>query len=220
MLKPFEHFTGVVAPLAIDNIDTDQIIPKQYLKSIERTGFGETLFDDWRYLESGVPGQDHSQRPINPDFILNQSAYREASILLTGANFGCGSSREHAPWALLQYGFRCIISASFADIFYNNSLKNGLLCVQLPKERVAHLLKQERSCPEPAFLLEIDLEHQQVVEPDGTQHGFDIIAFRKKCMLEGLDDIGLTLQSADLIKAYESKQRTVAPWLFNHTVSE
>ncbi len=214
-MNVFENFTGKVAPLPIANIDTDQIIPKQYLKSIRRTGFGETLFDGWRYLEAGEPGQDHSKRPLNSDFVLNQPPYTDANILLTEVNFGCGSSREHAPWALQQYGFRCIIAPSFADIFYNNSFKNGLLCIVLPESQVRALFEAEQQASiDNPFQLTIDLAAQQVIEPNGQTHGFEIDAFRKQCLLEGLDDIGLTLQAADQIKAYEAKRREEAPWLF------
>lgn len=208
-MKAFRDFTGIVASLPQANIDTDQIIPKQYLKSIRRTGFGVTLFDEWRYLDEGQPGQDHSKRPKNPDFILNQSPYDQAEILLAGVNFGCGSSREHAPWALVEFGFRCIIAPSYADIFYNNSFKNGLLLIQLPEDQVQQLL----ALPQP-LQLQIQLVQQAISTPDGKRYEFQIDSFRKQCLLEGLDDIGLTLKYAADIKTYETQQSKLTPWLF------
>jgi 3-isopropylmalate/(R)-2-methylmalate dehydratase small subunit len=208
-MKAFRDFAGLVAPLPQANIDTDQIIPKQYLKSIRRTGFGVTLFDEWRYLDEGQPGQDHSKRPKNPDFILNQAPYDQAQILLTGVNFGCGSSREHAPWALVEFGFRCIIAPSYADIFYNNSFKNGLLLIQLPENQVQQLL----TFPQP-LMLQIQLTQQVIIAPDGQRYAFQIDKFRKQCLLEGLDDIGLTLKYAHDIKDYETRQSKQTPWLF------
>ncbi len=208
-MKAFNDFTGVVAPMPQANIDTDQIIPKQYLKSIRRSGFGVTLFDEWRYLDEGQPGQDHSKRPKNPDFILNQAPYDHAEILLAGVNFGCGSSREHAPWALVEFGFRCIIAPSYADIFYNNSFKNGLLLIQLAEAQVQQLL----ALPQP-LTLQILLTQQVIITPIGQCFEFKIDAFRKQCLLEGLDDIGLTLKNRKDIEAYEKKQAGVTPWLF------
>jgi 3-isopropylmalate/(R)-2-methylmalate dehydratase small subunit len=211
MLK-FEKLDGLVAPLDRPNVDTDAIIPKQYLKSIKRTGFGVSLFDDWRYLDPGEPGMDHSKRRLNPDFVLNQPRYQGAQILLARDNFGCGSSREHAPWALLDYGFRAIIAPSYADIFYNNSFKNGLLPIVLPRDAVDRLFDEVAATP--GYRLVIDLAAQQVVAPDGAVFAFDIDAFRKHCLLNGLDDIGLTLQYVDDIRAYEARRRQEAPWLF------
>jgi 3-isopropylmalate/(R)-2-methylmalate dehydratase small subunit len=208
-MKAFADFTGIVAPMPQANIDTDQIIPKQYLKSIRRTGFGVTLFDEWRYLDEGQPGQDHSKRPKNPDFILNQTPYDRAEILVAGANFGCGSSREHAPWALVEFGFRCIIAPSFADIFYNNSFKNGLLLIQLTEAEVQQLL----SLAQP-LKLQIELTQQVITAPSGQRYEFKIDAFRKQCLLEGLDDIGLTLKHNADIKRYEQQQAAITPWLF------
>lgn len=211
-MEPFTRFTGRVAPLDQSNVDTDAIIPKQYLKSVQRTGFGPNLFDEWRYLDAGEPGMDSSQRRENPDFVLNQERYRGASILLARENFACGSSREHAVWALTDYGFRAVIAPSFADIFYSNSFKNGLLPVRLDADTVDHLFRATYDTP--GYELSVDLERQVVVEPDGTGHAFEVDPFRRDCMLRGLDDIGLTLQHADEIQAYEERRRQEAPWLF------
>jgi len=211
-MKKFEKFIGVVCPLDRSNVDTDAIIPKQFLKSIKRSGFGPNLFDEWRYLDRGEPGMDNSERPLNPDFVLNDPRYQGASILLARDNFGCGSSREHAPWALEDYGFRVILAPSFADIFFNNSFKNGLLPIVLKSEIIDSLFQRAGS-PE-ALRLEVDLAAQQIRLPDGTALSFEVDAFRKHCLLEGLDDIGLTLQHADAIRAYEARRREEAPWLF------
>jgi 3-isopropylmalate/(R)-2-methylmalate dehydratase small subunit len=210
-MEAFTVHQGLVAPLERANVDTDAIIPKQFLKSIRRTGFGPNLFDQWRYLDHGEPGMDHSRRRLNPDFVLNQARYRDASILLVRRNFGCGSSREHAPWALLQSGFRALIGASFADIFYNNSLKNGLLPVVLP-ELVLDRLFHEVSA-HPGYRLTVDLPRQRVVEPDGREHDFEIAAFRKYCLVNGLDDIGLTLRHKNKIEAFEKARLARQPWL-------
>ncbi|OQX10905.1 MAG: 3-isopropylmalate dehydratase small subunit, partial [Thiothrix lacustris] len=194
------------------NVDTDAIIPKQYLKSIQRTGFGPTLFDDWRYLEPGEPGMDHSKRIPNPDFVLNAPRYAGASVLLARENFGCGSSREHAVWALTDYGIRAVIAPSYADIFFNNSFKNGLLPLTLPAEVIDQLFVEAQATE--GYQLTVNLEDQQVVTPSGAAFAFSIDDFRKYCLLNGLDDIGLTLQHADDIRAYEAKRKQVAPWLF------
>jgi 3-isopropylmalate/(R)-2-methylmalate dehydratase small subunit len=211
MLK-FKSLDGLVAPLDRANVDTDAIIPKQFLKSIKRTGFGPYLFDEWRYLDRGEPGMDCTNRPKNPKFILNQEGYSEATILLTRENFGCGSSREHAPWALLDYGFRCIIAPSFADIFYNNCFKNGILPVILSSEIVYRLFQECLNTK--GYRLRVDLPKQSVTTPHKINFRFDIDPFRKQCMLEGLDDIGLTLKEADKIRAYEERRQQEAPWLF------
>ena len=211
-MEPFTQYTGRVAPLDRANVDTDAIIPKQYLKSVQRTGFGPNLFDDWRYLDPGEPGGDNSARRENPDFVLNQPRYRDAGILLARENFGCGSSREHAVWALTDFGFRAVIAPSFADIFYNNSFKNGLLPVKLDADTVDRLFRATADTP--GYELTVDLERQVVVEPDGTEHGFEVDPFRRDCLLRGLDDIGLTLEHADEIRAYEQRRRQEAPWLF------
>lgn len=210
-MEKFTVYKGLVAPLNRENVDTDAIIPKQFLKSIKRTGFGPNLFDEWRYLDQGEPGQDCSNRPLNPDFVLNQSRYKGGSILLARQNFGCGSSREHAPWALEQYGFRAIIAPSFADIFFNNCYKNGLLPIVLSAQQVDHLFNETFAFN--GYQLTIDLEKQQVIAPDGRTYDFDIASFRKYCMINGLDDIGLTLRHADKIKAYESERILKMPWL-------
>jgi len=211
-MQAFTVHEGIVAPLDRANVDTDAIIPKQFLKSIKRTGYGPYLFDEWRYLDRGEPGMDCTNRPRNPDFVLNQPRYAGASILLARDNFGCGSSREHAPWALADYGFRCVIAPSFADIFYNNCFKNGLLPVVLAADEVDALF---RACEEAEdFSVRVDLAAQQVAAPDGSVYHFGVDAFRKHCLLNGLDDIGLTLQEADAIRAYEAKRRSEAPWLF------
>jgi len=211
-MDKFQSREGLVAPLDRANVDTDAIIPKQFLKSIERTGFGPNLFDEWRYLDHGDPGRDCSQRPLNANFVLNQPRYRGAQVLLTRENFGCGSSREHAPWALLQYGFMAVIAPSFADIFFNNSLKNGLVLIRLDAKIVAQLFKEVEATP--GYRLAIDLEQQTVTTPDGESFKFDIDPFRKHCILNGLDDIGLTLQHADKIRAFEARHRSEQPWLF------
>lgn len=211
-MQKFEKLTGLVAPIDRANVDTDAIIPKQYLKSIQRTGFGPALFDSWRYLDPGEPGMDHSRRRPNPDFVLNQPRYRDARILLARDNFGCGSSREHAPWALMDYGFRVLIAPSYADIFYNNSFKNGLLPIVLESDTVDRLFKENASTP--GYRLTVDLATQSVMTPSGERFGFEIDGFRKHCLLNGLDDIGLTLQHVDEIRAYETRRRQETPWLF------
>ncbi len=211
-MQKFEKLTGLTAPLDRVNVDTDAIIPKQYLKSVKRTGFGPGLFDDWRYLDPGEPGMDHSRRRLNPDFVLNQPRYRGAQILLTRDNFGCGSSREHAPWALMDYGFRAIVAPSYADIFYNNCFKNGLLPIVLERDTVDRLFRETATTP--GYRLTVDLATQSVTTPSGVAFRFELDAFRKHCLLHGLDDIGLTLQHADEIRAYEVRRRQEAPWLF------
>ena len=211
-MEKFVLLEGVVAPLDRANVDTDAIIPKQFLKSIKRTGFGPNAFDEWRYLDHGEPGMDNSTRPLNPDFVLNQSRYQGAQVLLVRENFGCGSSREHAPWALEDYGFRAIIAPSFADIFFNNCFKNGLLPIVLDAAIVDQLFKETEA--NPGYKLTVDLEAQTVTTPGGQSFGFDVDAFRKYCLLNGLDDIGLTLRHVDKIKAYEERRKVEAPWLF------
>lgn len=211
-MEKFITLNGIVAPLDRANVDTDQIIPKQYLKSIKRTGFGPTLFDNWRYLEPGEPGMDHSKRKINPDFVLNQSRYAGATILLARDNFGCGSSREHAPWALLDYGFRAVIAPSFADIFFNNCFQNGILPIVLPAQTVDRLFKECEAAT--GYQLTIDLPTQTITTPSGEAIAFNVDAFRKHRLLNGLDDIGLTLEHADDIRVYEAKRRAQAPWFF------
>ncbi|MFZ6820145.1 3-isopropylmalate dehydratase small subunit [Undibacterium sp. Ji22W] len=211
-MNKFTLFDGLVAPLDRANVDTDAIIPKQFLKSIKRTGFGPNLFDEWRYLDHGEPGVDNSGRPLNPDFVLNQARYQGASILLARKNFGCGSSREHAPWALDQFGFRVIIAPSFADIFFNNCFKNGLLPIVLSEEIVDGLFNQVRA--NEGFELTIDLEAQQVISKStGESFSFDVDAFRKYCLMNGLDDIGLTLVHAEKIKTFEAAHIKAQPWL-------
>lgn len=212
-MEKFVTFTGVVCPLDRSNVDTDAIIPKQFLKSIKRSGFGPNLFDEWRYLDHGEPGMDNSQRPINPDFVLNDPRYAGARILLARENFGCGSSREHAPWALEDYGFSVIIAPSFADIFFNNTFKNGILPVPLAAEQVDALFAKATG-PD-ALQIEVDLANQQLKLSDGEVINFDVDPFRKHCLLEGLDDIGLTLQHVDAIKAYEEQRKAQTPWLFS-----
>jgi len=214
-MEKFEILTGVVCPLDRSNVDTDAIIPKQFLKSIKRTGFGPNLFDEWRYLDHGEPGMDNSRRPLNPEFVLNDPRYAAASILLARENFGCGSSREHAPWALTDYGFRVIIAPSYADIFFNNSFKNGLLPIVLDAATVDSLFEQAGG--EQALELTVDLAAQEIRYAGGETIGFDVDPFRKDCLLDGLDDIGLTLQHVDDIKAYEDRRRKDAPWLFEET---
>lgn len=211
-MEKFVVHTGLVVPLDRSNVDTDAIIPKQYLKSIKRTGFGPTLFDDWRYNEPGEPGMDHSQRSVNAGFVLNFPRYAGASVLLARENFGCGSSREHAVWALTDYGIRAVIAPSFADIFFNNSFKNGLLPLALPVEVVEQLFRETQA--QEGYQLTVDLPNQQVVTPAGDSFAFSIDEFRKYCLLNGLDDIGLTLQHADDIRAYEARRKQQAPWLF------
>jgi 3-isopropylmalate/(R)-2-methylmalate dehydratase small subunit len=212
-MEKFKKLTGLAMPLDRANVDTDAIIAKQYLKSIARTGYGPNLFDDWRYLDPGEPGMDHSKRRINSDFVLNQSRYQGAQVLLTRDNFGCGSSREHAPWALMDYGFRAIIAPSYADIFYSNCFKNGLLPIVLDRSVVDQLFRETEATP--GYLLTVDLATQSVTTTAGKVFKFEIDAFRKHCLLNGLDDIGLTLQRVDEIKAYEARRRHEAPWLFN-----
>ena len=213
-MKPFTTVTGLVAPMDRSNVDTDMIIPKQFLKSIKRSGFGPNLFDEVRYLDEGQPGMDNSKRPLNPDFELNKPRYAGAQVLLARKNFGCGSSREHAPWALEDYGFRAIIAPSFADIFYNNCFKNGLLPIVLADDIVDRLFDEVASTE--GYKLTIDLEHQQVVTPQGDAFEFEVNAFRKHCLINGLDDIGLTLQDADAIRAYETRREQETPWVFGH----
>ncbi|WP_444677401.1 3-isopropylmalate dehydratase small subunit [Halomonas sp. E19] len=214
-MRKFERTEGLVAPLDRANVDTDLIIPKQFLKSIKRTGFGVNLFDELRYLDEGQPGQDCSQRPLNPDFVLNQTRYQGASVLLAQRNFGCGSSREHAPWALEDFGFRVVIAPSFADIFYNNAFKNGLLLITLPEDVIDRLFREVEASE--GYRLDVDLENQRVITPAGEILEFEVDAFRKHCLLEGLDDIGITLQDEDAIRAFEVKHRQARPWLFRDT---
>ena len=216
-MQAFTVVDGLVAPLDRANVDTDAIIPKQYLKSVKRTGFGPNAFDDWRYLDPGEPGMDMSQRRPNPDFVLNQPRYQGAEILLARKNFGCGSSREHAVWALTDYGFRAVIAPSFADIFFNNSFKNGLLPIQLDEAAVDQLFRETQATE--GYRLVIDLAAQTVTTPAGEAFGFEVDPFRKHCLLNGLDDIALTLQHADAIRAYEERRRAEAPWLFRETAS-
>ena len=211
-MDKLDKLTGLVAPLDRPNVDTDAVIPKQFLKSIKRTGFGPYLFDEWRYLDHGEPGMDCTDRPRNPDFVLNQQRYEGARILLARDNFGCGSSREHAPWALLDYGFRVIIAPSFADIFYNNCFKNGILPIVLPAEIMDRLFKEVSATP--GYELAVDLPAQTVTTPAGEVIHFDVDPFCKHCLVNGLDDIGLTLQHVDEIKAYEQRRKQEAPWLF------
>ena len=212
-MKAFTQINAIVAPLDRSNVDTDAIIPKQFLKSIKRSGFGVNCFDEWRYLDHGEPGMDNSKRPLNPEFSLNQARYQGARILLTRKNFGCGSSREHAPWALDDYGFRAIIAPSFADIFFNNCYKNGLLPIVLSEEQVEKLF-QETAANE-GYRLQIDLAKQEVCTPNGEVFHFDITEHRKHCLLNGLDEIGLTLQHADEIKSFEEKRKLAQPWLYH-----
>ena len=212
-MKAFTKITAIVAPLDRSNVDTDAIIPKQFLKSIKRSGFGPNAFDEWRYLDHGEPRMDNSKRPLNPDFSLNQPRYQGAQILLTRKNFGCGSSREHAPWALDDYGFRAVIAPSFADIFFNNCYKNGLLPIVLTEEQVDQLFKEVEANED--YQLSIDLAEQTLTTPSGETFKFDITEHRKHCLLNGLDEIGLTLQHADEIRDFEEKRRQSQPWLFN-----
>lgn len=216
-MKKFDLLKGLVAPLDRENVDTDAIIPKQFLKSIHKTGFGQNLFDEWRYLDPGFPGKDPASRKPNPDFVLNHPRYLGASILLARKNFGCGSSREHAPWALDQYGFRALIAPSFADIFFNNSFKNGLLPIVLPEAQVARLFDEVAAFP--GYTLTIDLQAQLVIKADGESIPFDIQPFRKYCLVNGLDDIGLTLRHAQDIKAFEAQRLASKPWLARSMLS-
>ena len=211
-MDKFIQVNGLVVPLDRANVYTDAIIPKQFLKSIKRTGFGPNLFDEWRYLDHGEPGMDNSKRPLNPDFVLNQPRYYGAQILLARENFGCGSSREHAPWALDDYGFRAIIASSFADIFCNNCFKNGLLPIVLDIASIDDLFQAVTATP--GYHLRIDLEQQSIIAPNGVVYRFEVDAFRKNCLLNGLDDIGLTLQHVRKIKEYEARHKLEAPWLF------
>ena len=211
-MKKFEQCTGLVVPLDRANVDTDAIIPKQFLKSIKRSGFGQNLFDEWRYLDRGEPGMDASQRKINPDFILNQPRYQGAQILITRDNFGCGSSREHAPWALQDYGFQVIIAPSFADIFFNNCFKIGLLPIVLDSSTVNKLMNEVTAIN--GYCLSVDLAAQTVTTPSNEVYGFEIDPFRKYCLINGLDEIGLTLEHADKIRQFEEKRKKAQPWLF------
>lgn len=213
-MNQFVKLTALVAPLDRSNVDTDAIIPKQFLKSIKRSGFGPNLFDEWRYLDVGQPGQDCSHRPINPEFVLNQPRYQGAKILLARENFGCGSSREHAPWALKDFGFDVVIAPSFADIFFNNCFKNGILPIVLSDEQVDTLFKQVDAVP--GYQLTVDLENQQITMPDGQSWTFEVDGFRRHCLLNGLDDIGLTLVHHADIQAFEARYAQRAPWLFAH----
>ena len=210
-MQKFNLHKGLVAPMDRENVDTDAIIPKQFLKSIKKTGFGPNLFDEWRYLDAGFPGQDPASRRLNPDFVLNQPRYAGASILLARKNFGCGSSREHAPWAIDQYGFRAIIAPSYADIFFNNSFKNGLLPIVLSESQVDQLFNETLAFP--GYSVTIDLERQRIIKPQGEEIAFEVQAFRKYCLINGLDDIGLTLRYADKIKAFEALRLAQKPWL-------
>lgn len=216
-MEKFTSLTGLVAPLDRMNVDTDAVIPKQFLKSVQRSGFGVNLFDEWRYLDHGEPGMDHSKRRLNPDFVLNQPRYQGASILLARDNFGCGSSREHAVWALQDYGFRVVIAPSFADIFYNNCFKNGVLPIVLPADAVTRLFADVVAAE--GFSLSVDLPGQRVCHPEGACFHFEIEAFRKHCLLEGLDEISLSLQHRAEIKAYEARRRRESPWLFSDNQS-
>lgn len=211
-MEKFHPLSGIVAPLDRTNVDTDAIIPKQFLKSIKRSGFGQNLFDEWRYLDHGEPGMDTSQRRPNPDFILNKPRYKAAQILLARANFGCGSSREHAPWSLQDYGFRVIIAPSFADIFFNNCFKIGLLPIILDAAILDKLFEAVKATE--GYCLAVDLQSQSVTTPEGEVFTFEIDSFRKHCLINGLDDIGLTLQHAEKIKQFEQKRCSEQPWLF------
>ena len=216
-MNPFTVHEGLVAPMDRENVDTDAIIPKQFLKSIARSGFGPNLFDEWRYLDKGEPGQDPASRRPNPDFVLNQPRYAGASVLLARRNFGCGSSREHAPWALEQYGFRALIAPSYADIFFNNCFKNGLLPIVLPEPEVSRLFDEVNAFV--GYQLTVDLPRQVIVKPDGTEIPFDVQPFRKYCLVNGFDDIGLTLRHADKIRAYEAERLARMPWLAHRNVA-
>lgn len=211
-MRAFTRINGLACPLNRANVDTDAIIPKQFLKSIKRTGFGPNLFDEWRYLDHGEPGMDNSRRPLNADFVLNQPRYQGVEILLARENFGCGSSREHAPWALLDHGFRAVIAPSFADIFFNNCYKNGVLPIVLPAAVVERLFVECEATE--GYRLTVDLAEQQVILPDGGTFGFEITEHRKHCLLNGLDEIGLTLEHSDAIRAFETRMRQERPWLF------
>ena len=211
-MDKFARLEGLVAPLDRDNVDTDAIIPKQFLKSIKRSGFGPNLFDEWRYTDVGQHGEDCSNRPLKPDFVLNVPRYQGAQILLTRKNFGCGSSREHAPWALLDFGFKVILAESFADIFFNNCFKNGILPIVLPAETLDFLFAQVEATP--GYRLTVDLDRQTIVSPDGRMFDFSVDAFRKECLMNGWDDIGLTLRHAEKIRAFEDNRRVEQPWLF------
>jgi 3-isopropylmalate/(R)-2-methylmalate dehydratase small subunit len=212
-MQAFTQLNGLVVPLDRANVDTDAIIPKQFLKSIKRSGFGPNAFDEWRYLDHGEPGMDNSKRKVNPDFVLNQARYQGGSVLLARENFGCGSSREHAPWALEDYGFRVIIAPSFADIFFNNCFKNGMLPIVLSADDVDTLFKETEAAE--GYKLNIDLSAQTISTPSGNSYQFDVDAFRKHSLLNGLDDIGLTMQHHEAIKAFEKKHQVAQPWLFN-----
>ena len=216
-MQKFTLHKGIVAPMDRENVDTDAIIPKQFLKSIKKTGFGPNLFDEWRYLDKGEPGINPASRKPNPDFVLNQPRYQGASVLLARKNFGCGSSREHAPWAIDQYGFRAVIAPSFADIFFNNCFKNGLLPIVLPEAAIDLLFNEVHAFP--GYQLTVDLERQVVVRPQGEEIAFEVQAFRKYCLINGLDDIGLTLKHADKIRAFEAARLATKPWLA-HTLTE
>jgi len=211
-MQKFQSREGLVAALDRANVDTDAIIPKQFLKAIGRSGFGPNLFDEWRYLDRGEPGMDNSKRPLNPDFVLNQSRFQGAQVLVARENFGCGSSREHAPWALLDYGFTAVIAPSFADIFFNNCFKNGLLAIVLDAKTVDQLIAETKATP--GYRLAIDLEHQTITTPARKEIRFEVDPFRKHCLLNGLDEIGLTLQHTDKIRGFEAKRRETQPWLF------
>ncbi len=215
-MQKFTVHQGLVAPMDRENVDTDAIIPKQFLKSIKKTGFGPNLFDEWRYLDHGEPGMDPASRKPNPDFVLNQPRYAGASILLARKNFGCGSSREHAPWALDQFGFRAILAPSFADIFFNNSFKNGLLPIILPENTISQLFDEVFAFP--GYQLTVDLDRQVIVKPDGAEIAFEVQPFRRYCLLNGLDDIGLTLRHKDKIKAFEAERLAAKPWLAHQLV--
>jgi 3-isopropylmalate/(R)-2-methylmalate dehydratase small subunit len=211
-MRKFTMQSGLVMPLDRANVDTDFIIPKQFLKSIKRSGFGPNLFDEHRYLDKGEPGRDNSSRPLNPDFVMNKPRYKGASVLLARENFGCGSSREHAPWALDDYGFRVIIAPSYADIFFNNCFKNGILPIVVDKKIFDQLFLEVDAAE--GYSLTVDLERQVIVKPDGSTIAFEVDSFRKYCLLHGLDDIGITLQDADAIKAFEARWKASAPWYF------
>jgi 3-isopropylmalate/(R)-2-methylmalate dehydratase small subunit len=212
-MEKFTRLEGLVAPLDRNNVDTDAIIPKQFLKSIKRSGFGPNAFDEWRYMDIGQPGEDNSRRPKNPNFVLNQQRYQGAQVLLTRANFGCGSSREHAPWALLDFGFKAIIAESFADIFFNNCYKNGIVPIVLPAAQIEALFQQVEAAP--GYTLVVDLVAQAVIRPDGYGVPFEIDNFRKECLINGWDDIGLTLRHSEKIREFEEKRRISQPWLFS-----
>lgn len=212
-MQAFTRLNGLVAPLDRANVDTDAIIPKQFLKSIKRAGFGPNAFDEWRYLDHGEPGMDNSKRPLNPDFVLNQARYLGASILLTRENFGCGSSREHAPWALEDFGFKVVIASSFADIFFNNCFKNGMLPIVLSAQIIESLFQEVEATT--GYQLNVDLSHQTITTPTGQSYAFEVDAVRKHNLLNGLDDIGLTMQQQEKIKAFEIRHQQTQPWLFN-----